>query len=1094
MRPWVTFFTGRRIYGTQRNVMNQFLKPFGVLLIIIFFGDHVIAQRPDIKSVDKVSGSMDEVVTIQGAYFGTDATKVAVTFGAAKGSVQSVTDQLLTVKVPFGTTYHDIALTNLTNGLTSFSRQQFLLNFNGKPGFALANLQGQYDFPAGIPTAEGLYDLCMCDFDGDSKVDVATANDNTAFVNIFPNSSTPGVVSFPAKLALNIASRSLHIKCGDLNGDGKPDLIATESGTTDKIFIMKNNSAGTGSFAFSAPLTVTLAGKRPKRIEIADLDLDGKPELIVTAPGSNTVAVLVNQSTLASISFSPVPPIHITIPGAASTEGLAVEDLNGDGLPEIVVSQFQTNTDIYIIENKSAPGSFAAGTIKTLTVATPVKNMRIGDLDNDRRPDIAYTRLTSNEVGLWLNNGTGGAISFSAGPNIKTDEYPWGIDLGDLDGDGKADIVVASITKKSITILNNKSTTGSLSFTALIQPTTYINRHLNVCDVDTDGKPDIAFTSIDNNTLNIPASKVSIFRNKTCMVPVVTPPGPLNVCSGMPLKLIATKGGGVTYDWTNETTSTTVAGTNEYSPTVSGDYHVMATSEGGTCKEVSNTVKVTISPGSAFDPLPINNGPVCIGQTLNLSISNNLGAGYTYEWSGPDNYTATGLTPPTVTNFQLKNAGIYYVDVRTSGGCVARRESTRVDAVDLPAFRVAFTGSALICQPGFKSLSVYPTVTGFTYQWFEKSTGAIAGATSSSLLRNTSGEYYYQATSSNPSCPVTTSETAVLNVVVPPVSAFTLPATACKGQEVSFTNQSTIDGQTTATYAWAFGDGNVSSDQNPKHTYTSANTFTVNLTVSYPSNTCPVSSSKSITITDAPAMSIVNAENKFDLCPESSLVLGVNDTFSSYLWSTGATTPTITVTAAGTYSVNVKAANGCDLKDSQDVAELPAPNVTASATPDQINEGESSQLSASGLLNYSWQPGESLSSTTDVEPVATPLISTTYTVTGTDGNGCTGTTTVEVKVRGESIVSKLAPSNFFSPNADGVGDYWQVTKIDEYPQCGVTIYDDKGVKVYEAKPYQNNWEGTFTNGKQLPDGVYYYIIRCDGEESVPRTGSITVLR
>src|SRR5688572_24998586 len=158
--------------------MNQFLKPFGVLLTISFLSFQGIAQKPDIKSVDKISGSMDETVTIQGAYFGTDATKIAVTFGAAKGSVQSVTDQLLTVKVPFGTTYHDIAVTNLTNGLTSFSRQQFLLNFNGKPGFDLANLQGQYDFPAGVPTAEGLYDLCMCDFDGDSKVDVATANDN----------------------------------------------------------------------------------------------------------------------------------------------------------------------------------------------------------------------------------------------------------------------------------------------------------------------------------------------------------------------------------------------------------------------------------------------------------------------------------------------------------------------------------------------------------------------------------------------------------------------------------------------------------------------------------------------------------------------------------------------------------------------------------------------------------------------------------------------------------------------------------------------------------------------------------------------------
>jgi gliding motility-associated-like protein len=1073
--------------------MNQLLKPFGVLLAISLLAYQGIAQRPDVKSVDKFSGSMDETVTIQGSYFGTDATKVAVTFGATKSSIQSVTDQLIQVKVPFGTTYNDIAVTNLNNGLSGYTHQQFLLNFNGKPGFDLANLQGQFDFPAGVPTTEGLYDLCMCDFDGDSKVDVATANDNTAFVNIFPNASTPGVVSFPGKLALNIASRSLHIKCGDLNGDGKPDLIATESGTNDKVFIMKNNSTGTGSFAFSPPLTITLAGKRPKRIEIADLDLDGKPELIITAQGSNTVSVLVNQSTLASISFSSAP-IHITIPGAASTEGLAVQDLNQDGLPEIVVSQFQTNTDIYIIENKSVPGSFAAGAIKTLTVATPIKNIRIGDLDNDRRPDIAYTRLTSNEVGLWLNNGTGGAISFTAGPNVKTDDYPWGIDFGDLDGDGKADIVVASITKKSITILNNTSTTGSLSFTPLIKGTTYINRHVNICDIDTDGKPDIAFTSIDNNTLNIAASKVSIFRNKTCMIPEITPPGPLNVCSGYALKLVATKGGGVTYEWTNETASTTFPGTNEYSPTVFGDYHVTATSEGGACTEVSNTVRVNISPGAALDPLPVNNGPICIGQTLNLSISYDLGPGYTYEWSGPDNYTGTGLTPASVTNFQLKNAGIYYVDVKTSGGCVARRESTRVDAVDLPAFRVAFTGSALICQPDFKSLNVYPAVTGFTYQWFEKTSGLIAGATSNTLLRNTSGEYYYQATSSNPSCPVTSSESAVLTVVVPPVSAFTSPGSACKGQEVSFTNQSTVDAQTTATYAWTFGDGNVSSEQNPKHTYSTANTFTVNLTVSYPSNTCPVSSSKTITITDAPALSIVNAENKFELCPESSLVLGVNDTFSSYLWSTGATTPTITVTEAGAYSVNVKAANGCDLKDSQDIAELAKPNVTATATPDQINEGESSQLSASGLSDYTWQPGESLSSTNDPEPVATPLTSTTYTVSGTDDNGCTGTTMVEVKVQGESIVSKLGPSNFFSPNADGVGDYWQVNKIDEYPQCGVTIYDDKGVKVYEAKPYQNNWEGTFTSGKKLPDGVYYYIIRCDGEESVPRTGSITVLR
>ncbi len=1078
--------------------MNNFLSTIAKLTWLLgMYGLSFYAafgQKPEIKSVDKTNGSMDEVVTLTGSFFGTDPTKLAVTFGASKGAILATTDQLLAVKIPFGTTYQDIGITNLTTGLTGYTRQQFLLNFKGIPGFSLTNLQGQFDFPAGVPIASGLYDLCMCDFDGDKKVDIATANDNSAFLNIFPNNSSPGVVSFPTKIALNIASRSLHIKCGDLNGDGKPDLIATESGTTDKIFVMKNNSSGPGNFAFSAPLITTLPGKRPKRIEIADLDLDGKPELIITAQGTNTVAVLVNQSTLASIAFLPMPPILISIPGAASTEGLAVEDMNGDGLPEIITSQFQTNSDIYIIQNTSSPGAVSTGTIRTLSVGVPIKNIRVGDLDGDRKPDIAYTKLTSSQVGLFLNQSAGTTIGFAAGPSITTDVTPWGIDFGDMDGDGKPDMVIASITKKTITILNNKSTIGSLAFDTFIKPTTFINRHVNVCDVDSDGKPDIAFTSIDDNNLNVPASKASIFRNSTCMVPEVTPPGPLNVCSGLGLTLVATNGGGVTYDWTNTTSGTTVAGTNEYSPALSGDYYVTATSEGGACKEISNTVKVTISPGVALDPLPINNGPICLGQTLNLQISNDLGAGFTYEWSGPDNYTGTGLVPAPVTNFQLINAGIYAVNVRAISGCVARREITLVEAVDLPEFKVSFSGSAFICQPDFKTLSVFPAVPGFTYQWFETTAGLISGATSPNLLRNTSGEYYYQATSSNPSCPVTTSERAILTVVTPPVAAFTLPPTACKGQEVSFTNQSTFDSQATPSYAWNFGDGNTSTDQDPKHTYATSGSFSVSLEVSYGSNACPVTLNKPITITDAPAVSITNTDNKFEVCSNGTLVLGVSDVFTSYLWSTGETSPTITITSAGSYSVDVIATNGCNLKATQDIAALMGPTVTATATPDVLLEGESSQLSASGLLNYSWQPAGSLSAPDQAEPIATPLTSTTYTVSGTDGNGCEGTATVAVQVKGESIVSKLTPSNFFSPNGDAVGQYWIVEQIDLYPQCAVDIYDDKGVKVYDAKPYLNNWEGTYNGGNRLPDGVYYYIIRCDGEENKPRTGSITLLR
>jgi len=331
-------------------------------------------------------------------------------------------------------------------------------------------------------------------------------------------------------------------------------------------------------------------------------------------------------------------------------------------------------------------------------------------------------------------------------------------------------------------------------------------------------------------------------------------------------------------------------------------------------------------------------------------------------------------------------------------------------------------------------------------------------------------------------------------VVTPPVAAFTMPATACKGQEISFTNQSAGDAQSTLSYSWKFGDAGVSGDNNPKHIYANSGPYTISLTASYPSNTCPATVTKSITITEAPAATITNAENKFEICPGGSLILGTSNTFSSYAWSTGETTPTITVNASGEYSVNVVAANGCNLKAIQEITSLQAPVVTATATPEIIDEGASTQLAAAGLLDFTWSPAETLGEINQAETSATPTSSTTYTVTGKDGNGCTGTASIEVKVRGEAIVNKLVPGIFFSPNGDATGQFWTIGNIDDYPQCGVTIFDDKGVKVFDAKPYLNNWEGTFNGGKRLPDGAYYYIIRCDGEENKPRSGSITILR
>lgn len=1073
--------------------MNQISKSYSNWLIWAFFGCILLitapsfAQKPEIKSIDKTNGGVADVVTIKGDNFGDDASKLAVFFGAAKGSIVSAANQVIEVRVPPGATFDNISVINLNNGLIGYTDDRFLLSYGGNHPFSNANLEGQFDFDA----EKGLYDLCMCDFDGDNRVDVATASDNSSSIKILPNNSTgPGNVSFNSAFpSLPLATRTIHSRCGDLNGDGKPDLVVSEGGDGDRIFIFKNNSTGAGNFNFSSQ-SITLSGRKTKRIEIADLDLDGKPELIITDQGSNLISILVNQSTTGTVQFS-ATPINVTVTGAGSTDGIDIADLNGDNLPELVVSQFLTATsNLFIIENKSIPGTISLGSIIKKDIGSSVVNIKIGDLDGDGKQDIAVTQLLASSLSIFLNQSTASSIAFANPKSFVTSDRPWGLALGDLDGDGKADIVAASLTQKAITILNNESTPGNLSFQKLTANTTYINRHVQIGDVDGDGKPDVLFTSIDDNNANILASKVSVFRNKSCMVPAVTPEGPLSVCSGFPLRLFATVSRGTSYQWKDVATNTVYpATTNPYfDVTVSGKYQVTATSEGGSCAEVSNTVDVTVGAGiTSGVAVATNNGPLCLGNSLQLSV-NDVSATQ-YKWTGPDGYSGTGLNPPPVNNFQEKNVGRYYLDVIV-GGCVAQQTSTVVEAIDIGSFKINYPGSNVICQGDTKTLTLSRDLPGASYEWFKGATNT--GVTTVSYMASETNDYYVKI--GYPGCSNVQTDPVSIKVAAIPSASFTVStSTACAGQLIQFNNQSTSDPDITPVYTWTFGDSNTSSEENPKHSYSIAGTFNAKLRVAYTGDACPNETPTTpITVQSAPVPSITNPDSKYKICSGENLTLQVIGSYNSYLWSTGEQTASISVTEPGTYSVEVTTST-CTLNASRDIEALPSPTVIVLADPERINEGGSSQLTAQGLTTYQWSPADGLSNPSIANPVASPTVTTTYTVTGLGENGCMGTGMFELIVKGEAIVTKLTPKSFFTPNDDDMNAQWKVEHILDFPQCGVAIYDDKGIKVFESKPYLNDWDGTF-NGKRLPQGVYFYIIKCDGEENTPKAGSITLLR
>lgn len=1075
------------------DLYDQFRYMMRYIIAFVFllgFSASALAQAPAPQAIQGSHTGPGHVVGIRGVGFGTDKTKLAVYFGAAKAAVTEASDQLVEVIIPTGATYDNISVTNTNTGvkLTGYTPQNFLMSFGGDFGFDVNNLEAQQNFQ----TEPGLFDQCLCDFNNDGKVDIVTASQNNATLAIFTNISTPGAINF-SKTVIPTTGALLHAKCGDLNGDGKPDLVFSESANGERIFVLQNNTSDiAGSTISFSPSIIALTQtlKKPKQIQIVDLDMDGKPEIIATdlkkTNETGNVNIFINQSSGGTLAFS-TNPITLPVPGTTSTDALAVKDLNDDGKPEIVTSQYAiAPSNLYVAGNKSTPGNISFDAFVQFGVSPGGAGIiKVGDLDGDGKPDVAMSFFLNGVIGILRNTSSGTAFSFATPAFFPGDASPAGLDIGDLDGDGKPDLVTTSFSGKTVTFLNNSSTPGTFNFQPQTKATTEVNRHVYLGDMDGDAKPDVAFTSIST-------SKLSVFRNKTCMVPKIVPEGPLIICAGTQQKLNVTVSAGTTYEWQKDGATQSTTPDAFYNADVAGSYTVIAKAEGGACSRVSNAVSLSVSgAGSGSVTLP-SIPPVCKGSLATIAATD-PGTGLTFKWTGPNNYTGVGATA-TVPNFQAVNAGRYNLDVYVGSGpgsCLYQQLSTVVEmsAVD-NSFGIS-PGNSQICQGSTKLLSVTPRA-GFTYQW-RRNGSDLGGETSPSY---SAGAGSYTVKAKPPGCSEVETDPVVITALALPVASFANPAKACQGQLVQFNNTSSVDPAATPVYTWDFGDGQTSSDAQPSHQYTATGSPTIKLTVAYVgcTNTKP---DGSITISPAPPVQIVNPETSglFKFCEGDSLKLTVAGIFKSYAWSNGGTDAAVYFKTGGIISVNATTTDGCVLFDDQTLVVDPAPKIEVTATPPQINEGESTQLDASaGLTHYNWTPDDgTLSAINTPSATATPLVTTTYLVSASSGAGCPGRGSIEVTVRGEPIVNKLNPGKFFSPNGDDKNPTWMVDRIEEFSQCGVSIYDDKGVKVFESKPYVNDWDGTF-KGKKLPDGVYYYIIRCDGEEGHPRTGSITVLR
>jgi hypothetical protein len=356
------------------------------------------------------------------------------------------------------------------------------------PTFAPAATYGTGIVPQGI---------ALVDVNGDGRLDIINANSNSNNVGVLLGSATtPGTFPATATFYGSGGSFPVGIGVGDVNGDGRPDIVVANAGS-NTVGVLLNLAAAPGTFGAATVYGSGSSG--PRGLALSDVNGDGR--LDVVTGGSGDLGVLLNLA--ASPGTFGATATYST---GAEADAIAVGDVNGDGRPDVAVSNFNGGNISLLLNSASAPGTFPA-VASYNTGGTMVRGITLGDVNGDGRPDLVTGNQDSNNISVLLNQaaspGTFGAAAlYSSGAN-----GPNGVVVRDMNGDGRPDIISANYaggTGSTVSVLLNSATTPG----TFLGGTAYSsggNGPVQVAlgDLNGDGKPDIATTNVNSSTIGV---------------------------------------------------------------------------------------------------------------------------------------------------------------------------------------------------------------------------------------------------------------------------------------------------------------------------------------------------------------------------------------------------------------------------------------------------------------------------------------------------------------------------------------------------------------------------------------------------------------
>lgn len=259
--------------------------------------------------------------------------------------------------------------------------------------------------PQVIPVGADPESLIAVDVNGDGKPDLAVANYSDSTITVLINATTAGAstVDFSNQQAFAIDMPAFQVAAADINGDGLPDLVGVDFGNGSITVLLNTTTVGATTPSFAAPQDFAAGGTGDTLSLVAtDLNGDGVADVAVVDMATNQVLVLVNTTVAGSstVSFA----ASQSFATGNYPEQMMSMDVDLDGKPDLVMADSMGNT-LSVLHNTTTAGSatvsfdphmeFAVGT-------NPVE-AAAADLNGDGKLDVIATNASDNTVSVLLN-------------------------------------------------------------------------------------------------------------------------------------------------------------------------------------------------------------------------------------------------------------------------------------------------------------------------------------------------------------------------------------------------------------------------------------------------------------------------------------------------------------------------------------------------------------------------------------------------------------------------------------------------------------------------------------------------------------------